>query len=113
MKKIMMFTMLLTLTLLTACSPQPLQTIGATKYYVQVDNDGEEYTEFDETRYEYDLVGYDKKGEAEELNFTARQQLKQDAFLMIYYKNDQVITYEEVAGEDVPEEAKTLLEDAA
>lgn len=109
MKKIWMIAMVFALTFLTACSPQPLQTIGAAKYYVQIEEDGEAFTEFDNTRYEYNLVGYDKEGEAQTLQFTANHQLKKDAYLIIYYKKDEVITYQEVTREEVPEAAYALL----
>lgn len=107
MKKIVTIGLGIVLLLLTACSPQPLQTIGTTKYYVAIGDKGkaqENKTE-DVTRYEYHLPGFDKNGEAENLTFTAGHELKQGAFLRIYYKKDEVITYEEVENEDIPEKA--------
>lgn len=107
MKKIVTIGLGIVLLLLTACSPQPLQTIGTTKYYVTIDDKGEkqEHKAEDITRYEYNLTGFDKAGEAKDLTFTAGHELKQGAFLRIYYKKDEVITYEEVGNEDIPEKA--------
>src|SRR5699024_631904 len=95
--------------LLMACSPQPLQTIGSTKYYVEIDNDGEAYSESEHTRYKYNLIGFDEDGESKELLFTAGHQLKQGAYLQIYFKKDEVITYEDVDTDDIPEKAQELL----
>src|SRR5699024_3512143 len=109
MKKIVIGATGLLLLLLAACSPQPLQTIGSSKYYVQIDDEGKEYASGDYTRYEYNLTGFDKDGTGEELLFTAGHQLKQGAFLQVYYKKDEVVTYEEVDDDDVPEKAMNLL----
>lgn len=109
MKKLLIVSMAFAICLLTACSPQPLQTIGSTKYYVEIDDDGEEYEESGYTRYEYNLMGFDEDGEVKELSFTAGDQLKQGAYLKVYYKKDDVITYEEVDADDVPKKAQKLL----
>ena len=100
------------LVLLSACGPQPLQTIGSSKYYVYIHKDGESYTEDDDTRYRYDVEGYDKDGHKNSLTFTAGHQLEQGAYLTIYYKDDKVITYEETDSDDVPQKAKHHLEDS-
>src|SRR5699024_578386 len=107
MKKILIVSMSLFLLVLAGCSPQPLQTIGSTKYFVKVDDAGEkqEIEEADTVRYEYNLVGYDKDGEKKDLLFTAGKELKQGAFLQVYYKEDEVITFEEVEEGEVPEQA--------
>lgn len=94
---------------LTACSPQPIKTIGSNKYYAQVQNEGEKYTESSHTRYKYDLKGFNKDGESKKLEFNANHQLKQDAYLQIYYKKDEVITYEEVQHVDMPKKPQKLL----
>jgi len=96
--------------LLAACSPQPLQTIGASKYYVQIDGDGEAYEEAGNTRYEYALTGYNKSGESMELEFTAGSNLRDEAYLAVYIKNEQVVTYEEVELDDIPEDAQAALQ---
>lgn len=113
MRKTLVVCMGITLLFLAACSPQPLQTIGATKYYVEIDDEGEELESevADDTRYEYHLPGIDKNGEIKELTFTAGHELKQGAFLLVYDKKDEVITFEEVDTDDIPKEALELLEE--
>lgn len=91
--------------IMTACSPQALQTLGSSKYYVKVQGEGETYTNNDITRYKYELTGFNKDGESEDLSFTANHQLLEGAYLKIYFKKDEVITYEEVDDEDIPDEA--------
>lgn len=109
MKQYLIICMALLLGLLTACNPQ---IIGSDKYYVQVEGNGEKYTEQAYTRYAYTLKGFDEDGKGKELTFTANDQLREDAYLLIYYKKDEVITYEEVESDDMPEEALRLLEEA-
>ncbi|MBY7142428.1 YxeA family protein [Virgibacillus sp. NKC19-3] len=109
MKKLLIVSMGFAICLLSACSLESLQTIGSTKYYVEIDDDGEEYTESNNTRYEYNLMGFDEDGEEKELSFTAGHQLKQGAYLKVHYKKDEVITYEEVDADDVPKKAQELL----
>src|SRR5699024_8728947 len=99
----------ITLCLLTTCSPQLLQTIDSTKYYAEIDDDGEEYENLGHTRYKYNLLGYDEEGESKELSFTAGHPLKQGAYLQVYYKKDEIVTYEEVKAEENPENAQELL----
>ncbi|MEN1966502.1 YxeA family protein [Lentibacillus sp. N15] len=111
MKQLFIVCMVLSIGLLTACSPQPIKTIGSSKYYVQIQDNGEEYTEQDNTRYKYKLQGFNEDGEGKKFTFTANHQLKQDAYLRIYSKKDEVITYEEVDYDDIPKEAQQLLED--
>lgn len=109
MKKLLMVSMGFVICLFSACSPQSLQTIGSTKYYVEIDDKGEGYEESGYSRYEYNLMGFDEDGEAKELSFTAGHQLKQGAILKVHYKKGEVITYEEVDADDVPKKAQELL----
>ena|SRR5690625_1494873 len=97
--------------LLAACSPQPLQTIGASKYYVEIDGKGEIQVneKAEDTRYEYDLPSFDKDGELKELFFTAGHELREGAFLEIYFKKGNVVTYEEVDFSEIPKKAQELL----
>src|SRR5699024_12147032 len=81
------------------------QTIGSDEYNVQVQNNGEKYTEENYTRYEYTLNGFDEDGKSKDMTFTANHELKKNAYLRIYYKKDEVITYEEVKKDDMPEKA--------
>src|SRR5699024_6728362 len=111
MKKILIVSMSLLLLVLVGCSPQPLQTIGSTKYFVKVDDAGEkqEIAEEDMTRYEYNLAGYDEDGEKKELVITAGKEFKQGCFLQVYYKEDDVYIFEEVDEVEVPKQAVATL----
>ena len=111
MKRFVIVCMVLMLGLLAACSPQPIKTIGSSKYYVQVENDGEKYTEQGHSRYKYALKGFNKDGKSKKLKFTANHQLKQDAYLQIYYKKGEVITYKEIKHDDMPKKPQQLLGD--
>src|SRR5699024_12198172 len=89
----LVISMIILLVLLPDMNPQ---TIGRDEYYVQVQNNGEKYTEKNYTRYEYTLNGFDEDGKSKDMTFTANHELKKNAYLRIYYKKDEVITYEEV-----------------
>ncbi|MFD2208206.1 YxeA family protein [Virgibacillus halophilus] len=97
--------------LLAACNPESIKTIGATKYYVEIDHSGEKYKEQGNTRYKYELAGFNEDGKGKNLTFTANHSLKKDAYLQIDYKKDEVITYEEVKYEDIPKKARKQLDD--
>src|SRR5699024_12144700 len=63
MNKIYLALGLVSILLLAACSPQPLQTFGTDKYYVKVNQDGD----VDEHgRFHYVIDGADKDGRSEE-----------------------------------------------
>lgn len=113
MKKqlVTVFGLIAMITVLAGCNTQKLQTIGTDAYYVQIIDGGKEYETGYDPRYEYTLTGYDKDGNSTELVFTAGRQLKENAYLKIYYKEkkEEVIYYEEVAKDDVPKEALSLL----
>jgi len=57
------------------------------------------------------MKGYNEDGEGKKLAFTSSHPLKQDAYLQIYEKKDEIITYEEVKHEDIPKKVQQLLED--
>lgn len=110
LKPLFLVSLTLILSLLSACGPQ-IQTIGASKYYVEIQSEGEAYTDQGHTRYEYEVKGYNEDGEDKKLTFTSNHPLKQDAYLQIYEKKDEVITYEEVEQDDIPKNPQQLLED--
>jgi len=107
-KQYLIISMIIFSGLLTACNPQ---TIGSDEYYVQVQNDGEKFTEQNYTRYEYTLNGFDEDGKSKDMTFTANHELRKNAYLRIYYKKDEVITYEEVEKDEMPEKALQLLKE--
>ncbi|EUJ33296.1 hypothetical protein MFLO_04130 [Listeria floridensis FSL S10-1187] len=89
--------------------------IGADNYYVYIDKDGQKETSKDSTgetfvQYKYTLMGYNKNGDSKELAFTAQKNLRNGAYLKIYYKKDKGVTsYEEVSKNDLPEKASAKL----
>lgn len=109
-KPLFLVCLALILSLLSACGPQ-IQTIGADEYYVEIQSEGEANTEQGNTRYEYEMNGYNEDGEEKNLIFTSNHELRQNAYLRIYVKKDEVITYEEVETDDIPNKAQQLLED--
>lgn len=101
--------MILVVGWLSACTPV-IQTIGADAYYVQVQGEGDSYEEQGNVRYEYNLEGYDENGDNLLLSFTANHLLKENAYLKIFYKKEEVITYEEIEKAAIPEKAVEQLE---
>jgi len=110
MKRLLMISMMiLVVGLLSACTSS-IQTIGADTYYVLIQDEGDSYEEQGNVRYEYKLEGYDENGDSLLLSFTANHSLKKNAYLKIFYKKDEVVTYEEVEKTDIPEKALEQLE---
>ncbi|MFK4899223.1 YxeA family protein [Lactococcus petauri] len=85
-----------------------IQTAGEI-YYVQIKEDGQKKIErFNNgeqfENYYYNLTGYNDKGEAKKLNYTAGHNLKHGAFLKITYNNKRgVINWEEIQKKDIPQ----------
>lgn len=87
--------------------------LGAQTYYVQITDDGKvEKTTIDtgevfETYWYNDYKIFDEKGQSQVVNFSAQKNLRQGAYLKVYYKDNKGITsYEEVQETDVPAKAK-------
>ncbi|OPA79463.1 hypothetical protein BVG16_10365 [Paenibacillus selenitireducens] len=59
---------------------------------------GQEYT-----RYTYTLPGYNKDGQAKDIEFNASKELRKDAYLKISIRADKVLSYEEVQSKDLPQ----------
>ncbi|MEK4852037.1 YxeA family protein [Paenibacillus sp. FSL H7-0756] len=94
-----------------------LNRIGAQPYYVQINQAGKKVEETLSSgqkyvSYEYTQQGYDSKGKERVLVFTAAKELRKDAYLRIYVKNNDVSSYQEVQGGELPEPAKQKLESA-
>ncbi len=91
-----------------------LNRIGTDKYYTQVTKDGEKFDEAVEgggsyERYVYELTAYDKSGESRDLEFTSGKNLRKEAYLILFYKDDTVRSYEEITYEELPEKVKNKL----
>ncbi|CDQ38522.1 MULTISPECIES: YxeA family protein [Virgibacillus] len=108
MKQFRIVCIAISLTLLTACGSE-IQTIGSSEYYVKISNKGEKYTEQEHTRYKYQLKGFNEEGNDEKLTFTSNHRLTREAYLRVYFKKGEVITYEEVERDDIPKKPQQLL----
>lgn len=87
-----------------------LNRLGTERYYLQITSDGAEIVEQaggeEYIRYFYQLPAYDKDGNERNVDFYSSKNLRNDAYLKIYYKNKKGVTsYEEVKQSEVPEKA--------
>lgn len=86
-------------------------------YYVQI-TEAPSIEEFVDSKgavyksYWYTLPAYNEEdGSMKELNFSAAKELRQDAYLMLYVKDGDVVTsYDEVQQEDLPAVVKKQLQ---
>lgn len=92
--------------------------MGGTEYYVQITTDGTKIDgKYDSGEtyvdYEYQLKGYDKNGNEQDVTFKANKDrpLRKNAYLAVTYnaKKETVTTWTEVAEKDVPEKAMSHL----
>ncbi|MBC1291275.1 YxeA family protein [Listeria booriae] len=89
--------------------------LGADTYYVKITqdpkttngraSDGSAYTD-----YNYKLPGYDENGKEKDMDFFAQKNLRKDAYLEVFWKEDRGVTsYEEVKKADIPKKAAEKL----
>ena len=63
----------------------------------------------DDKRYEYHVVGYDKKGNEKNLHFTASKELKDGAYLELYTTTLRGVTYwQEIQYEQLPKKLQII-----
>ncbi|WP_339159923.1 YxeA family protein [Paenibacillus sp. FSL W8-0186] len=91
-----------------------LNRIGAEQYYVQINQDGKKIEDKSDSgqkyvSYEYTLEGFDSNGKEKVLTFTAGKELRQDAYLRVYVKGNDVSSYQEVQATELPEQVKQKL----
>lgn len=91
-----------------------LNRIGAEQYYVQINQDGKKIEDKSDSgqkyvSYEYTLEGFDSNGKEKSLTLTASKELRQDAYLRVYVKGNDVSSYQEVVATELPEQAKQKL----
>ncbi|MFJ8260807.1 YxeA family protein [Rummeliibacillus sp. NPDC094406] len=92
-----------------------INRLGSDSYYVQIKAPGEKIegrsdSGQDYVDYKYVLYGYDKEGNEKKLTFTAIKQLRQDAYLNLFVKEDKGVTsYQEVQLNEIPKKAKEKL----
>lgn len=89
--------------------------LGAEQYYTQIIGQGKILKNKDDNgvthiSYEYKLPGFDKDGHEKTLTFTAQKQLRENAYLSLFVKDDKGVTsYQEVSKEDIPKKASEKL----
>src|SRR5690625_3433692 len=63
------------------------------------------------TTYWYELPAYDDNGNMVDVEFSAKKELRQDAYLKLYVrKGKEVTSYDEVSWEEIPKAAQEQLE---
>ena len=102
------------------CSDR-LNEIGSDKYYVQITKDGDrqyegKYNGKDVYDYYYkDIKAYNKNGDEIKVKFSAEKNLRKNAFLKVKVKdlkkdeNNDILSYEEVQRDDLPDKVKEKL----
>jgi uncharacterized protein (TIGR01655 family) len=86
-----------------------INRIGADQYYVQIKGKGVEKVDKTDngekiTWYEYTLSAFNKDGEEKKLTFIANKQLREEAYLCLYVKDETKVTsYNEVKKSELPE----------
>ncbi len=98
-----------------ALATMDLNRLGKENMYVQISD----YVEVEETRldsgelvsrYWYELPAIDEAGKHTIVQFSATRELRKEAYLMLYVKNDDEVTsYDEVKWEDIPAGAQDKL----
>ncbi|BFH64597.1 YxeA family protein [Paenibacillus azoreducens] len=92
-----------------------INRLGADHYYVQIQDGGkkmEDKTDSGEiyVNYEYTMKGFDEEGKEKTFTFTANKELRKQAYLRVYLKDDKVSSYQEVQANELPEKTKQKLE---
>ncbi|SMF88739.1 conserved hypothetical protein TIGR01655 [Paenibacillus uliginis N3/975] len=90
--------------------------IGADEYFVQIKGKGEKLDvkaangqHFED--YKYTLQAINKEGIEKMMTFTAQKQLREEAFLRLYVKEEKGVTsWQEVTKDELPEKAKEKFE---
>ncbi|GAA0375300.1 YxeA family protein [Bacillus horti] len=93
-----------------------INRLGKDNLYVQIS----EHTDIEETRldsgevvkrYWYELPAYDENGVKNMVEFSAARELRLDAYLMLYVKNENEVTsYDEVQWNEIPTQAQEKLD---
>jgi len=90
-------------------SSNKIITLGSTKYYVKTVGEYKDITSDPRyKRYEYKINGYDKNGDEELVTFTTSNVLKVDKYLMVYVKDKEAKSYEEVQIDELPNKVKEI-----
>lgn len=85
-----------------------LNRLGTDEYYTQIVGQGKMLEDKDTSgvkhvSFEYTLSAFDKDGQEKKLTFTAQKQLRENAYLTLFVKDDKEVTsYQEVSKEELP-----------
>ena len=83
--------------------------LGADEFYTQINGEGTKIESKSDNgqkfvRYEYQLPAFDKGGEQKILTFTSQKQLREQAYLILFVKDEKGVTsYQEVEKKELPE----------
>ncbi|MBP0725476.1 YxeA family protein [Bacillus sp. RG28] len=86
-----------------------INRIGADQYYVQIKGKGHQHIDKADNGekyvyYEYTLSAFNKDEKEQKLTFTASKQLREEAYLCLYVKDETKVTsYNEVKKDELPE----------
>ena len=89
--------------------------MGADQYYTQIIGQGKVLEEKADSgvkhvSYEYKLLAFDKDGQQKTLTFTTQKQLRENAYLMLFVKEDKGVTsYQEVKEDELPKKVSEKL----
>lgn len=92
-----------------------INRLGADSYYVQIQDSGKKMEDKSDngkifTYYEYTMKGFNEEGKEKTFTFTAQKDLRKQAYLQVYLKEDKVKSYQEVQASELPEKAQQKLE---
>jgi len=89
--------------------------LGAEQYYTQITGPGKILEDKDDkgvkyVSYEYNLPAFDNDGSETTVTFTAQKQLRENAYLTLFLKDDKGVTsYQEVKEDELPKKASEKL----
>ncbi|MFS0612974.1 YxeA family protein [Lederbergia ruris] len=87
----------------------PDNPAGKTIYYTMITGPG---SQGDSERYNYELTAYNEEGEEKQLSFSAGKQLREGAYLQLYYTRIfGVRHWEEITFEELPKAVQQLYQE--
>lgn len=97
---------LLVITLVSQLSERDLAKLNPwipkQHYYVQVHHSSSTHYASSESTVEYTLPAWDDKGNAQTITFSGIHPLREGAYLRLILKNNEVLSYEEIAYPQIP-----------
>ncbi|OAB36861.1 hypothetical protein PMSD_11175 [Paenibacillus macquariensis subsp. defensor] len=91
-----------------------INRLGTDSYYVQIKGKGEKFESKANNgekfvHYEYTLPGFNEDGVEKVFTFTSNKQLREEAYLNLFVKDEKVKSYKEVKLEDISSAAQEKL----